>query len=49
MKFPEDFRSKKILVYGYGKTGVSVCNFLDKKKIKFSIWDDKEKFKKPRK
>ncbi len=45
MKFPEDFRNKKILVYGLGKTGVSVCNFLEKKKIKFSIWDDKEKFK----
>ena len=34
------FKEKKFLVYGLGITGVSVANFLKKRKINFCVWDD---------
>ena len=40
MFFPQHFLNKKILIYGYGKTGKSVKKFLDKFKINYSIHDD---------
>ena len=40
MHFPENFLYKKILIFGYGKTGKSVGKFLDKFKIYYSIYDD---------
>ena len=40
MIFPKDFIGKKILIYGFGKTGKSVHYFLNRNKINHSIWDD---------
>ena len=40
MKFPKDFLNKKILIFGYGKTGKSAGKLLDKFKINYSIYDD---------
>ena len=43
MFFPENFQNKKILIFGYGKTGKSVQNYFIKNKIKYTIWDDNKK------
>ena len=43
MFFPENFKNKKILIFGYGKTGKSVQNYFIKNKIKYTIWDDNKK------
>jgi len=40
MTFPKDFIGKKILIYGFGKTGKSVHYFLNRNKINHLIWDD---------
>jgi UDP-N-acetylmuramoylalanine-D-glutamate ligase len=40
MIFPKDFKGKKILIYGFGKTGKSVHYFLNRNKINHFIWDD---------
>ena len=40
MTFPKDFIGKKILIYGFGKTGKSVHYFLNRNKINHFIWDD---------
>ena len=40
MQFPKDFLNKKILIFGYGKTGKSAGKLLDKFKINYSIHDD---------
>ena len=40
MHFPKDFLNKKILIFGYGKTGKSAGKLLDKFKINYSIYDD---------
>ena len=40
MQFPKDFLNKKILIFGYGKTGKSAGKLLDKFKINYSIYDD---------
>ena len=40
MQFPKDFLNKKILIFGYGKTGKSAGKLLDKFKISYSIYDD---------
>ena len=40
MHFPKDFLNKKILIFGYGKTGKSAGKLLDKFKITYSIYDD---------
>ena len=40
MQFPRDFFNKKILIFGYGKTGKSAGRSLNKFKINFSIYDD---------
>ena len=45
MFFPENFQNKKILIFGYGKTGKSVQNYFIKNKIKYTIWDDNKKLK----
>ncbi|MEL0177056.1 MAG: Mur ligase family protein, partial [Pelagibacteraceae bacterium] len=42
----KEFVNKKILIFGYGKTGKSVEKFFKKKNIRHSIWDDKIKNKK---
>ncbi len=40
MFFPKKFKNKKILIFGYGKTGKSVQNYFVKNKINHTIWDD---------
>ena len=35
--------NKKILIYGFGKTGKSVKKYFDSNCIKYSIWDDNKK------
>ena len=40
MTFPKDFIGKKILIYGFGKTGKSVHYFLNRNKINHFIWDN---------
>ena len=42
-----DFNEKNILIYGYGKTGMSLKNFFIKKKIiaNIKISDDKKKLR----
>jgi UDP-N-acetylmuramoylalanine--D-glutamate ligase len=40
MQFPKDFLNKKILIFGYGKTGKSAGKLLNKFKINYSIYDD---------
>ena len=40
MQFPKDFLNKKILIFGYGKTGKSSAKLLDKFNINYSIYDD---------
>tara|TARA_Y100001958_G_C21229531_1_gene555125 strand:+ start:1129 stop:2328 length:1200 start_codon:yes stop_codon:yes gene_type:complete len=43
MFFPKEFNKKKILIYGYGKTGKSVQKYFIKNKINYTIWDDNRK------
>ena len=43
MLFPEKFKNKKILIFGYGKTGKSVQKYFVKNKINYTIWDDNRK------
>ena len=43
MLFPEKFKNKKILIFGYGKTGKSVQKYFIKNKINYTIWDDNRK------
>ncbi len=43
MLFLKRFKNKKILIFGYGKTGKSVQNYFIKNKINHTIWDDKRK------
>ena len=45
MLFPEKFKNKKILIFGYGKTGKSVKKYFIKNKINYTIWDDNRKLK----
>tara|TARA_B100000963_G_scaffold128400_1_gene112063 strand:- start:2142 stop:3341 length:1200 start_codon:yes stop_codon:yes gene_type:complete len=45
MFFPQEFKSKKILIFGYGKTGKSVQKYFKKNKINYKIWDDNKKLK----
>ena len=40
MLFPRDFKDKKILIFGYGKTGKSVEKYFIKNNINYTIWDD---------
>ena len=37
MQFPKDFLNKKILIFGYGKTGRSAGKLLDKFKINYFL------------
>ena len=41
----DNFKNKKFLIYGYGKSGRASYNYL-KKKNKISIYDDNKKIKK---
>tara|TARA_B100000035_G_scaffold239745_1_gene208066 strand:+ start:247 stop:1449 length:1203 start_codon:yes stop_codon:yes gene_type:complete len=43
MLFPEKFKNKKILIFGYGKTGKSVQKYFIKNKVSYTIWDDNRK------
>ena len=43
MLFPRDLKNKKILIFGYGKTGKSVEKYFIKNKINYAIWDDNAK------
>ncbi len=43
MFFPKEFNDKKILIFGYGKTGKSVQKYFIKNNINYSIWDDNKK------
>lgn len=43
MLLPKKFDNKKILIYGYGKTGKSVQKFFIKNKVNYTIWDDNRK------
>ena len=43
MFFPDKFKNKKILIFGYGKTGKSVQKYFIKNKINYTIWDDNRK------
>ena len=43
MLFPRDLKNKKILIFGYGKTGKSVEKYFIKNKINYAIWDDNVK------
>ena len=39
-----NFKKLSFLVYGLGKSGVSIVKFFNKKKIKnYKVWDDKQK------
>ena len=39
----KEFYNKKILIFGYGKTGKSVQKYFRKNKINYTIWDDNRK------
>ena len=43
MLLTEKFKNKKILIFGYGKTGKSVQKYFIKNKINYKIWDDNKK------
>ena len=44
MASDNNFKELSYLVYGLGKTGRSVVNFLKKNQIKnYLVWDDKDK------
>ena len=43
MLFLKEFNNKKILIFGYGKTGKSVQKYFIKNKINYTIWDDNRK------
>ena len=41
-----NFYNKKILIYGFARTGISTFNFLKKKYNQISCWDDSLKVRK---
>ena len=43
MLFLKEFNNKKILIFGYGKTGKSVQKYFIKNKVNYTIWDDNRK------
>ncbi len=43
MHFLKEFKNKKILIFGYGKTGKSVRSYFIKNRINHTIWDDNRK------
>ena len=45
MFFPKELINKKILIFGYGKTGKSVQKYFIKNKINYKIWDDNRKIR----